>query len=147
MVKANWECWKEANKVQEALDLQINGPFLFQWDDISEEALRDADKRLRQRWNAYKQTETEMVISSHFIKSNKEQTTYPSPHYHQIGFQHDKESIRVDNGEQGGKRKGQLLDKTWEVVMTVPSPRMRTAQMRRKTTTKATKARLKLWIM
>ena len=49
MVKGNWECWKEANKVLEALDLQINGPFLFQWDDISEEALRDTDKRLRQR--------------------------------------------------------------------------------------------------
>ncbi len=49
MVKADWECWKEAGKQQEALDLQINGPFLFEWDDLSEEALRDADKHLRQR--------------------------------------------------------------------------------------------------
>ena len=82
MVKADWECWKEAGKQQEALDLQINGPFLFEWDDLSEEALRDADKRLRQRWNAYEQTETEMAISSHFVKSNEERTTNPSPHYH-----------------------------------------------------------------
>ncbi len=27
MVKANWECWKKADKQQEALDLQINGTF------------------------------------------------------------------------------------------------------------------------
>ena len=33
-----------------------------------------------------------MVISSHFVKSNEERTTNPSPHYHQIGFQHDKVS-------------------------------------------------------
>ena len=46
MVKADWECWKEADKQQEALDLQINGPSLFEWDDLSEEALRDADKCL-----------------------------------------------------------------------------------------------------
>ena len=39
MVKADWECWKEADKQQEALDLQINGNFLFEWDDLSEEAL------------------------------------------------------------------------------------------------------------
>jgi hypothetical protein len=37
--KADWECWKDANKQQEALDLQINGPFLFEWDDLTEEAL------------------------------------------------------------------------------------------------------------
>ena len=29
--------------------------FLFDWDDLSEEALRDADKHLRQRQNAYKE--------------------------------------------------------------------------------------------
>ena len=75
-----------------SLDLQINGPFLCEWDDLSEEALRDADKRLRQRWNAYEQMETEMAISSHFIKSHEERTTNPSPHYHQIGSQHDKVS-------------------------------------------------------
>jgi hypothetical protein len=39
MEKAKWDLWKEANKRQEALDLQINGPLLFQWDDLSEEAL------------------------------------------------------------------------------------------------------------
>jgi hypothetical protein len=46
--KADWKCWKEAQKRREALDLEINGPFLFEWDDLSEEALRDADKHLRQ---------------------------------------------------------------------------------------------------
>jgi hypothetical protein len=39
MAKADWECWKEADKQREALDLQINKPFLFEWDDLSEEAL------------------------------------------------------------------------------------------------------------
>ena len=61
--KADWECWKEAEKRREALDLQINGPFLFEWDDLSEEALRDADKRLRQRRNAYELRKTEMASS------------------------------------------------------------------------------------
>jgi hypothetical protein len=75
MAKADWECWKEANKQREVLDLQINGPSLFEWDDLSEEALRDVDKRLRQRWNAYKQMETEIAISSHFVISNEERTT------------------------------------------------------------------------
>jgi hypothetical protein len=32
-----------------------------------------------------------------------------------------KSLIRGNKGEQGGKRQGQLLDKTWEVVTTVPS--------------------------
>ena len=41
--KADWECWKEAKKRREALDLQINGPFLFKWDDLSEEAIRDTE--------------------------------------------------------------------------------------------------------
>ena len=90
--KADWECWKEANKQREPLDLQINGPFLFEWDDLSEEALWDADKCLRQRQNAYKQMETEMVILSHFAKSNEAQAANPSPHYHQFGSQHAKES-------------------------------------------------------
>jgi hypothetical protein len=84
-VKADCECWKEANKQWEALDLQINRPFLFEWDDLSEEALRDADKCLRQRQNAYKQMETEMAILSHLVKSNKACATNPSPHYHQFG--------------------------------------------------------------
>ncbi len=37
--KAEWDLWKEANKQQETLDLQINGPLWFEWDDLSEEAL------------------------------------------------------------------------------------------------------------
>ncbi len=36
MEKAEWDLWKEADKQREALDLQINGPLLFEW---SEEAL------------------------------------------------------------------------------------------------------------
>ncbi len=46
--KADWECWKEADKRQKALDLQIRGSFVFEWDDLSEEALQDAVKHLRQ---------------------------------------------------------------------------------------------------
>jgi hypothetical protein len=46
--------------------------------------------------------EIEMAISSHFVKSNEERTTNPSPHYHQIGFQHDKES---DKRKQRRKRR------------------------------------------
>ena len=38
MEKAEWDLWKEADKQWEALDLQINGPHLFEWDDLSEEA-------------------------------------------------------------------------------------------------------------
>jgi len=110
MVKADWECWKETDKQQEALDLQVNGPFLFEWDDLSEEALRDADKRLRQRWNAYKQMETEMAISSHFVKSNKERTTNPSPHYHQIGSQHEKESDKRKQRRTRRKKAGTTTD-------------------------------------
>ncbi len=56
MEKAEWDLWKEAGKQQEDLDLQINRPLLFEWDDLSEEALRKADKCLRQRWK-------EMVIT------------------------------------------------------------------------------------
>jgi hypothetical protein len=145
MVKADWECWKEADKQREALDLQINGPFLFEWDDPSEEALRDVDKHLRQRWNAYKNMETEIAISSHCVKSNKEQTTNPSPHFHQIRSQHVIESDKRKQRRTRRKKAGQLLVKTWEVVTT--SPRMRASQRRRKTTMKATKARLKLRIV
>jgi hypothetical protein len=39
MEKAVWDLWKEADKQLEALDLQINGPLLFEWDDLSEEVL------------------------------------------------------------------------------------------------------------
>jgi hypothetical protein len=82
MEKAEWDLWREANKQREALDLQINGPLLFEWDDLTEEALREAD--LRQRWK-------EMVITSHFGKRNESRATNPSPPYHQIGS-HAKES-------------------------------------------------------
>ncbi len=58
-----------------------------------------------------------------------------------------KSLIRGNEGEQGGKRQGQLLVKTWEVVTTVPSPRMRAAQRGGKTTKKATKPRSKLRIV
>jgi hypothetical protein len=106
MVKVDWECWKKADKQQEDLDLQINGTFLFEWDDLSEEALRDTDKCLRQRWNAYKQTEIDMAISSHFVKRNEERTTNPSPHTHQIGFQHDKESDKRKQRRTRRKKAG-----------------------------------------
>jgi hypothetical protein len=49
MEKAEWDFWKEADKRREALDLQINGPLLIEWEDLSEEALQDADEHLRQR--------------------------------------------------------------------------------------------------
>jgi hypothetical protein len=37
---------------------------------------------------------TEMGISSHFVESNEAQATNPSPHYHQFGSKHAKESER-----------------------------------------------------
>ena len=106
MVKADWECWKESDKQREALDLQINGPSLFEWDDLSEEALQDADKHLRQRWNAYEQMETEIATSSHFVKRNEERTTNPSPHYHQIGSQHVIESNKRKQRRTRRKKAG-----------------------------------------
>ncbi len=93
-MEADWECWKEAEKRREALDLQINGPFLFEWDDLSEEALWDADKHLRQQQNGYEQMKTEMGISSHFLESNEARATNPSPRYHQFVSKHAKESER-----------------------------------------------------
>ena len=47
--KAEWDLWKEANKQWEALYLQMNLPLLFEWDDLSEEAVQEANKCLRQR--------------------------------------------------------------------------------------------------
>jgi hypothetical protein len=91
---------------QGVLDQQINEPFLFDWDDLSEEALQDADKHLRQRWDAHKQMTTEMVISSHFVKSNEAQATNPSPHYHQIGSQHAKESDKRTQRRKRRKKAG-----------------------------------------
>ncbi len=101
--KADWECWKEANKQREALELQINGPFLFEWDDLSEEALQDADNCLRQRRNANAQMKTEMAILSQSVKSNKARAANSSPRYHQFGSQHAKESER--RKQRGGRRK------------------------------------------
>jgi hypothetical protein len=118
---------------------------LFEWDDLSEEALRDADKRLRQRWNAYEQMKTEIALSSHFVKSNKERTTNPSPHYHQIGSQHVIESDKRKQRRTRRKKAGTTTSQDLGLVTT--SPRMRAAQRRRKTTMKATKARLKLRIV
>ena len=37
--------------------------FLLEWDDLSEEALQDTDKGLRQGRNAYDQMKTEMASS------------------------------------------------------------------------------------
>jgi hypothetical protein len=48
----------------------------------------------------------EMAISSHFVKSNKERTTNPSPHYHQIGSQHDKESDKRKQRRTRRKKAG-----------------------------------------
>ncbi len=101
MEKAKWDLWKEANKQQEALDLQINRPLLFEWDDLSEEAHQVADKRLRQRWK-------EMVITSHFGKCNEAWATNPSPPYHQIGS-HAKES---DKRKQRRKRRKKVRTAT-----------------------------------
>ncbi len=106
IVKVDRECWKEADTQREALDLQINGPSLFEWDDLFEEVLRDTNKRLRQRWNAHKQMETEIAISSHFIKSNEERTTNPSPHYHQIGSQRVIESDKRKQRRTRRKKAG-----------------------------------------
>ena len=138
IVKVDRECWKEADTQREALDLQINGPSLFEWNDLSEEALRDANRCLRQRWNAYEQMETEIAISSHFVKRNEERTTNPSPHYHQIGSQHVIESDKRKQRRTRRKKAG---------TTTTASPRMRAAQRRRNTSMKATKARLKLRIV
>jgi hypothetical protein len=92
--KAKWGLWKEADKWWEALDLQINGPLLFEWDDLSEEALQEADKCLRQRWK-------EMVLTSHFGERNEARATDPSPPYHKIGS-HAKE---LDKRKRKRKRK------------------------------------------
>jgi hypothetical protein len=94
MEEAEWDFWKEADKQQEVLDMQICGPLLFEWDDLSEESLWDADKHLRQSWNAYEEMAKEMVITSHLGKSNKARATNPSSPYHQIGS-HAKESDKM----------------------------------------------------
>jgi hypothetical protein len=53
-----------------------------------------------------KQMNTEMVISSHFVKSNKASATNPSPHYHQFGSQHTNESDKR-------KQKREMRKKAW----------------------------------
>jgi hypothetical protein len=52
-----------------------------------------------------------------------------------------KSPIRGNKGGKGGKRQGQLQVKTWEVVKTVLSTRMRAAQREMMTTQKATQPR------
>ncbi len=81
------------------------GYFFFDCNDLSEEALRDADKRLRQIWNAYKYMPKEMVISPHFGKSNKARATDPSPPYH---GSHTKESDKRKWRRKKKDRQGQL---------------------------------------
>jgi hypothetical protein len=105
MEKAEWDFWKESDKQREALDLQINRPLLFEWDGISEEALRDMDKRLRKRWNAYKDKSKEMAATSHFGKSNKAGATDPYPPCHQIGShaeEYDKRKWRRKRKKKAG---------------------------------------------
>jgi hypothetical protein len=117
MEKAEWDLWKEADKGQEDLDLQINGPLLFEWDDLSEEALQEAVKRLRQRWK-------EMVITSHF---GRHAMKHGPPIHLPCTIKLDptpRSLIRGNGGGKGGKRQGQLISKTWEVVETLPSMRM-----------------------
>ena len=71
---------------------------LFEWDDLSEEALQEVDKCLRQRWK-------EMVITSHFVKCNEAWATNPSPPYHQIGS-HGKESDKMKRRRKRRKKAG-----------------------------------------
>ena len=86
-----------------------------------------------------------MVISLHFVKCNKARATNPSPHYHQkLDPSMPKSLIRGNKGGKGEKRQGPLLVKTWEVVKTVPSTRMRAAQRRRMTTKKSNKAEVEI---
>ncbi len=49
-----------------------------------------------------------MVISSYFVKSNEERNTNPSPHYHQIGSQHDKESDKRKQRRTRRKKAGTI---------------------------------------
>ncbi len=100
MEKAKWVLWKETNKQQEALDLQISVSLLFEWDDLSEEALWEADKCLRQRWK-------EMVITSHFGKHNVAWATDPSHPYYQIGS-HAKESDEKKRRRKRRKKAGTI---------------------------------------
>jgi hypothetical protein len=74
---------------------------------------------MRQRRNAYEQMKTEMAISSPFVKCKKVRTANPSPHCHQIGSQHAKESDKEKERRARRKKTGTLLVKMWEVVKTV----------------------------
>jgi len=55
--------------------------------------------------------ETEIAISSHFVKSNKEQTTNPSPHHHQIESQHVIESDKRKQRRTRRKKAGTTTSK------------------------------------
>ncbi len=79
---------------------------MFEWDDLSEEALCDVDKCLRQRRNAYEQMKTEMAILSHFVESNKAGSTNLSPRYHHFGCQHAKEPERRTQRRERRKKAG-----------------------------------------
>ena len=50
---------------------------LFEWDDLSEEALQNTDKCLRQRWNANKDMSKEIMRTSHISQSKKARTNNP----------------------------------------------------------------------
>jgi hypothetical protein len=78
---------------------------LFEWDDLSEEALQNADIHLRQRWGACKDRLKEMVTSSHLGKRNGAWATNPSPPYHQIGS-HAEESDKRKQRRKNEKKAG-----------------------------------------
>ncbi len=69
-----------SQQAKEALDLHIDGPLLFEWDGLTEEALQDTDKRLRQRWNDYGDRSQEIVTTSHYGKSNEDGPLIYLPH-------------------------------------------------------------------
>jgi hypothetical protein len=95
--------------------------------------------------NAYKDTSEEMVTTSHFGKSNEHGP--PIHLHHTIRLDPMLRSlIRENGGGKVRKRQGQLLAKTYEVVKTLTSTRMRATQ-RRRTTKKANRPRLKLQIV
>ncbi len=71
---------------------------MFEWDDLSKEALQEADKSLRQRWK-------ERVITSHLGKCIEARATDPSPPYHQIGS-HAKESDKRKQRRKKRKKAG-----------------------------------------
>jgi len=148
MVKADWECWKEADMQREAPWIcklmglfclsgmtYLRRPFETQINVWDRDGMHTS--KWKQRWR-YHHT------------SSKAMRNGPPTHL-PITIKLDpsmtKFLIRGNKGGQGGNRQGQLLVKTWKVVTTVPFPRMRVAQRRKKTTMKTTKAKSKLRIV